>query len=506
MSSSPQPADNSDTVYLPYQMKVDGPSLVFALGDSAPRYHLGPVLGSGGNSTIYDTYDTDLKRQVAVKILKPKYRVAERALRRFLNEARIMARLQHPGVVPVHDVGEMSGQLYYAMQKIHGRTLRDLLDPEHPSDNPDELRLRSIDGMLEVFFRACAVMDHAHRLGIIHRDLKPENIMIEDNSATLVLDWGLAKDLKQGESPEEWTVEDNRLDAPDAAPELTITGEISGTPAYMSPEQAQGRMAQLECCSDVFALGVVLYEILTGRNPFHEGTGGNTKLVLGNIKHLRLAPPQRDREGRRVSPELQAILVKCLEKIPSSRYHDASELLRDLRNWRTRQPVTAYGSGVDQQLFKFFLRHRLGTFVLCLGITAAILGWTLVKTTERADRRIADDARLALQDAARSHNEAVQADRRSATVAWEQAQRDWGRARGFAERALVEAPDQLGPEATQIYLQLALDDIARLADQNVLTEARRLLATLDELSSNKGGPIPVAEVKDRLQLLRLRLK
>jgi tRNA A-37 threonylcarbamoyl transferase component Bud32 len=506
VSSSPQPAAPADTVYHPFQPKVDGPSLSFALGDSAPRYQLGSVLGSGGNSTVYDAYDTDLKRQVAVKILKPKYRVAERALRRFLNEARIMARLQHPGVVPVHDVGEMSGQLYYAMQKVHGRTLRDLLDPEHPPQNADEIRLRSIDGMLEVFFRACAVMDHAHRLGIIHRDLKPENIMIEDNTATLVLDWGLAKDLKQGESPEEWSAEDNRLETAGAAPELTITGEISGTPAYMSPEQAQGRMAQLECCSDVFALGVVLYEILTGRNPFHEGTGGNTRLVLGNVKHLRLSPPQRDREGRRVSPELQAILEKCLEKIPASRYPDASALLHDLRNWRNRQPVTAYGSGVDQQLFKFFLRHRLGTFVLCLVVTAAVLGWTLVKTTGRAERRLADDARAALQAAARSHNEAVQAERRRSAVAWEQAQRDWGRARGFAERALDEAPEQLGAEATQLYLHLAVEDLSRLAEQNALTEARSLLATLDQLSADRGGPLELGEIKDRLQILRLRLR
>ena len=318
------------------------------------RYELGPRLGAGGMATVHLAADRSLGREVAVKILHPDLVGVETAIERFFDEATIMATLEHPGALPVFDAGRLPGGAhYYSMQRVRGRTLKALLEARTPSSLAEP---EALQHLVDLYERVCQTVAAAHAKGIIHRDLKPENVMVDDFGAVYVMDWGLAKRL-----PEE---------AGDGADsQRTRLGVIMGTPAYMAPEQAAGQSAAADRQSDVFSLGVMLYEILTGTNPFRAESARES---MKGVQFHTPDPPRR--RNPRANRNLSAVCMKAIEKDPFRRYPSAVELAEDLRRHAEHLPVSAIRPRLVDRLAAWSRRRpRLATAAATLTLVAVLL-------------------------------------------------------------------------------------------------------------------------------------
>ena len=245
-------------------------------------YEIHEELGRGGMGVVYRARQMTLNRQVALKMIRAGVLADDVELRRFQNEAEAVAQLDHPGIVPVYEVGEHQGQRYFSMKLITGGSLGGRLDAY--KDDP-----RAAAALLAEVAEA---VQHAHARGILHRDLKPANILLDERGKPHVTDFGLAKKLEE-------------------SIELTQSGAVMGTPAYMSPEQSLGRRAAVTTASDVYGLGAVLYAVLTGRAPFQ---GDSVIDTLQAVRERPADPPSR--LNRKVPRDLEVICLKCLEKEP----------------------------------------------------------------------------------------------------------------------------------------------------------------------------------------------
>ncbi len=278
-------------------------TLVSYFGD----YELIEELGRGGMGIVYEARQISLNRPVALKMIRAGLLADGDELRRFQNEAEVVAALDHPHLVPIYEVGEHDGKRYFSMKLIGGSPLNEALD-RYTADP------RSAVGPMIAVAEA---VHHAHQRGILHRDLKPSNILLDERSQPHVTDFGLAKRVgREGEQ--------------------TVSGAILGTPAYMAPEQASGRKRQVTTLSDVYGLGAVLYALLTGKAPF----GGETHLeTLDQVRHQPPVAPSRI--NPRAPHDLEVICLKCLEKDPARRYASAQVLADDLRRYRNGEPIMA---------------------------------------------------------------------------------------------------------------------------------------------------------------------
>jgi len=289
---------------------------------SGDRYLIGETLGEGGMAVVQQATDVQLQRLVAVKRLRPEYAAQNEIRQRFFAEAEILASLDHPGTTSVFEAGLLpDGDCFYAMKKVRGKTLGDLMSERIPDDLLDRSNRAHF---IEIFIRVCQAVAAAHKQGVIHRDLKPDNIMVDDLGVVYVMDWGLAKQL----------VEDD--DGQQSDSQRTRLGAVMGTPAYMSPEQASGHAAESDRQTDVFSLGVMLYEILTGVNPFRGETAVES---MKGVMYHEPDPPRK--HNPRVDRTISAITMKALDKDPFGLYRSAVELAEDLRRYREFFPVTA---------------------------------------------------------------------------------------------------------------------------------------------------------------------
>jgi anti-sigma factor RsiW len=283
------------------------------------RYRILRRLGRGGMGSVYLAHDTQLDRRVALKVPHIDADGGPHALERFYREARAAATLSHPHLCPVHDVGEIDGVPYLTMAYVEGRPLTDFIDPKKPLP----------PRQATVLVRKLALALHeAHARGVIHRDLKPANVLITAAREPMVLDFGLARLSRQSDM------------------RLTLTGRMMGTPAYMSPEQVVGDVDAMGPGCDIYSLGVMLYELLTGRVPF-EGTGMG---VLALILTAQPPPPSSLRPS--LDGRLEAICLQAMAKRPADRHASMEELaaaLQDyLRGSRTATPSPAAGQGIPQ--------------------------------------------------------------------------------------------------------------------------------------------------------------
>jgi eukaryotic-like serine/threonine-protein kinase len=301
---------------------------------SGTRYQLLERVARGGMGVVYAALDEMLGRRVALKVLDVP--VADSELARRLNrEARVLARLEHPGIVPVHDVGTLSdGRVFYAMKFVEGQRLDKYI--EAVTSLPDRLRL---------FLRVCDAVAFAHARGVLHRDLKPANVMVGAFGEVLVMDWGLAKILREQpgglreEDPEATILHTPKLtDGPaDATPATQVTGQgtVLGTPGYMSPEQADGDVVHVDVRSDIFSLGALLRFLCTPR--------ANTN------SSLRW---RRDKA-------LQAICAKAMESSPANRYASVSDLSADVSRYLDGLPVSACRETIFDKAARFYRRYTV---------------------------------------------------------------------------------------------------------------------------------------------------
>ena len=256
---------------------------------------------------VYKARQISLNRVVALKMIRAGVLADSAELQRFQNEAEAVALLDHPGIVPVHEVGEYNGQRYFSMKLITGHSLAERIE----SFQAD---LRSGASLLAEIAEA---VHHAHMRGILHRDLKPANILIDGEGHPHVTDFGLAKRIHDDI-------------------EMTASGAILGTPAYMSPEQAVGRRGTVTTATDVYGLGSILYALLTGKGPF----GGDS--LADTLQAVKERPPESPRAVNRSVPRnLETICLKCLAKDPRRRYASAQALADDLRCWLDSRPISA---------------------------------------------------------------------------------------------------------------------------------------------------------------------
>jgi len=310
-------------------------------------------LGRGGVGRVVSVWDNTMGRDIAVKQLiarteSPRARAALEA--RFLREARLTGQLEHPAVLPVYELGRQDdGGLYYAMQRVRGRTLYELVYKTH------DLQARL--AQLRHFLTACLALAYAHSRGVVHRDVKPQNIMIGHYGETYLLDWGLAR--VRGHTDFESR---ERAMLPDLTGNV-LEGRAIGTPAYMSPEQADGRFAEIDERSDVWGLGAVLYE-LVARRPPHEGN--NPIHVLAKVRSEPVQPLQQVVPD--APPELCTIAMKCLSIDRARRYANASELAADVEAYLNGRRVSAHRYGALELLQRFVRQNRLATAVAAVAL------------------------------------------------------------------------------------------------------------------------------------------
>ena len=305
------------------------------------RYRLTRTHGMGGLGVVSVAEDAALDRNVAVKQLRPERVLDPMAVERFVREARITGRLQHPNIVPVYELGlHPDDQIpFYAMRFVGHRTLRDAITQHHAdktsSASARNLRFREL---LQSCLAVCNAVAFAHDQGVIHRDLKPANVMIGDFGEVILLDWGLAKRVDELEPS---TGDDLEPLAPGMDLSQTQVGARLGSPAYMAPEQAAGHVHLHGPATDIYGLGVILYELLTGDVPF---TGTSTDELLHSIQTRPLPPP------RTVNPAapaaLSAVCCKALQKEPADRYATAKELADDIQHWLADEPVSVFKEGL----------------------------------------------------------------------------------------------------------------------------------------------------------------
>jgi len=337
-------------------------------------YELLEVIAQGGMGVVWRARQTRLRRVVALKLLRESCLPGEELARRFRIEAEAVSLLRHPHIVTVYEVGEMGGRYFLSMELLAGSLAGRLLERAFAPKEAAAL-LAKIAGAVQ----------HAHERGVLHRDLKPSNILLDDAGEPRVSDFGLARLTEDVEHP-------------------TLSGALLGTPAYMAPEQADGAHGEVTTRSDVYSLGAIFYEMLTGRVPF-EGAS--------HLELLRQVADQNPTRPSSVIPgldrDLETICLKCLEKAPAARYPSARTLAEDLDRWQRGEAIHARPASTPERLWKWSRRHKAlaALIVTALGgaLAIAVLSVAFTKQLQREVRRTTAAERIALHRLAAQYGE-----------------------------------------------------------------------------------------------------
>jgi hypothetical protein len=366
------------------------------------RYEPRGEVARGGMGAVLRVFDGELRRTSAMKVMLDA-RPEPQALGRFLEEAQITGQLEHPGIVPVHELGiDSEGRVFFTMRLVEGRDLRQILALARNGEEG-----WSTARALGVLVKACEAVAYAHSKGVIHRDLKPGNIMVGRFGEVYVMDWGLAKVLGReeahGTGSEVRGIDTARTkEATDRATGLaTLHGTVLGTPEYMPPEQARGQVERMDQRSDVYSLGAILYELLTGAAPYSLATGGDSAAdVWRRVLEGRLEPVQRPD----VDPELAAICAKAMQREPAARHAEVMELLEELRAYLERGVGRARRSLARSVAKLSWILHFAWWGLLLTWVLGILLvGWALFRSgaagSGAVSTSISPGVRLEIRDA-----------------------------------------------------------------------------------------------------------
>jgi serine/threonine protein kinase/tetratricopeptide (TPR) repeat protein len=309
-------------------------------GDIFGNYRVVDEISRGAMGIVYRAEQVNLKRIVALKLLMAGERASQDQIERFYRETQAVAKLRHPNIIPIYDMGIVGERHYFTMEYVEGKSLEEIIGRSPISQ----------EQALDIVVQVGKALAHAHERGIIHRDVKPGNILMDKTGHVRVTDFGLAKEIKKGRN-------------------VTRSGVTVGTPHYMSPEQACGGSAVVDQRTDVYSLGAVLYELLTGRPPYDGDTP--VEIVLNVIQE---EPPRPRKLRPGIPKDLETICMKALEKDPARRYRTADDLLRDIERFRAGEPIEARPSTFVYSVRKKINKHR----ELALAISAAVITICLV--------------------------------------------------------------------------------------------------------------------------------
>jgi len=406
------------------------PTIRAALG----RYDVRSEIAHGGMGIVLEAYDPSLRRTIAVKIVRDERespsspRGSENARRqsRLVSEAQILAQLDHPGVVAIHEVGlDERGAAYFTMKRVRGEDFGSVIRAHHAGD-----AAWTLPRAVGVIVKVCEAVAYAHTKGVIHRDLKPSNVLVGRFGEVFVMDWGLAKVLGSAEAPVEplrgsssthplvapahpgapdssgasisislvHTDREHDSSASTQSPLATIQGEVVGTPAYMPPEQARGDVDALDARADVYATGAMLYHLLAGRHPYADEDPPSSHEIL--LRARERPPTPLARLARRAPEELVAVCEKAMAREPAGRYASMLDLAEDLRAWLEGRVVRAHRTGALIELKKWIGRNRAAAaaiLILVAGFVSTAIVQTVLKREVQIERSTAEARAEALR-------------------------------------------------------------------------------------------------------------
>jgi tetratricopeptide (TPR) repeat protein/tRNA A-37 threonylcarbamoyl transferase component Bud32 len=404
----------------------------------------------GGLGEVFLAYDQELNREVALKEIQGRYADDRDSRGRFLLEATITGGLEHPGIVPVYGLGRyIDGRPYYAMRFIRGDSLKEAIEQFHKADRPGRdpgERNLELHKLLGRFLVICNTLAYAHSKGVVHRDLKPGNIMLGPYGETLVVDWGLAKPL--GSTTAVGAGERPLVPVLGSRVEATQMGAAVGTPQFMSPEQAAGRLDELGPASDVYSLGATLYALLTGKPPLIDS---DVTAVLERAARGDFPPPRA--VNPRVPRALEAVCLKAMALRPADRYASARLLAEDIEHWLADEPVSAWREPWTVRTRRWLVRHRTLVTATAAAVLVAAIGLTTVLVLER--RRL---------DSLRSEARDLIADNQAHVTAHE-----WNTAKVRLESALAK----IGSERALADLSDRARDLLAQTDQGLKEQEER---------------------------------
>lgn len=363
------------------------------------KYAIRTEIGSGGMGRVYMANDPYIRRKVALKVLRDTQSDEDKA--RFLEEAQITGQLEHPNIVPVHDIGfTKQGQLFFLMKLVHGRSLEEILDGIREGDGAVRSAY-SLPRLLQILENVCSAVAFAHSRGVIHRDLKPANIMLGDYGEVQVMDWGLAKsgNVKNRPQPHHHHHDHHPASFPRNRyhqgmkavmehnhPEVNLSeavnimrsdsniwgtrrGTVAGTPAYMSPEQARGDLDELDERSDIYSIGAILYEMLTGSPPVLASTESEIvqEVINGNIQ-----PPAIRAPTKRIPEELSRIAMRTLATAPEERYQTIIDFQHDLRSFLDGLTVYRSEDNFWATIFRLSRHYKWASFIAGMLLTVFV--------------------------------------------------------------------------------------------------------------------------------------
>jgi serine/threonine-protein kinase len=449
-------------VHVPARPDEADPSATcdFAVGtatSAGQRFRVLRPHARGGLGEVFVARDEELDREVALKEIQQEHADRPEHRSRFLLEAKVTGGLEHPGIVPVYGLGAYpDGRPFYAMRLIKGDSLKEAISSFHKADVPGRdvgERTLALRGLLGRFVGVCNAIAYAHSRGVLHRDLKPANVMLGPYGETLVVDWGLAKTVGRAEGISTTAEETLRPSSADGVTP-TVLGQAVGTPAYMSPEQAAGRLDKMGPESDIYSLGATLYCLLTGRAPFEGASAGE---VLRQVQKGSFPPPRQVKPS--VPAALEAVCLKAMALEAEDRYSSARALADDIEHYLADEPVAAYREPWRVRSGRWVRRHKTAVAAATAATLAAVVlgGWGVWRLEQQAARQ-RQGVETALAEVARL-----------------QGQARWAEARV----ALDQANNQLGPQGAE-YLRMRLEQARRDLD---------LVARLDAIRLNRADTL-----------------